>query len=89
MWIDWYKLLPKNKIMLYLFFMESIQTVLQLSNILIASKVQDSIYKVTTASSLIHQRLLNWGIPKSKLEIIPIGVDTNLFNIPKYEKNLG
>ena len=87
MWIDWYKLLPKNKNYVVSFFhgkySDSPAVKQHIESFL---KSQDSIYKVTTASSLIQQRLLNWGIPKSKLEIIPIGVDTNLFNIPKYDK---
>ena len=89
MWIDWYELLPKNKNYVVSFFhgkySDSPAVTKHIDSFL---KSQDSIYKVTTASSLIHSRLLNWGIPKSKLEIIPIGVDTNLFNIPKYEDKL-
>ena len=87
MWIDWYKLLPKNKNYVVSFFhgkySDSPAVKQHIDSFL---KSQDSIYKVTTASSLIQSRLLNWGIPKSKLEIIPIGVDTNLFNILNMRK---
>tara|TARA_B100000886_G_scaffold337424_1_gene298100 strand:- start:4677 stop:5807 length:1131 start_codon:yes stop_codon:yes gene_type:complete len=96
MWVDWYELMPNDKKYVVSFFhgkksdgpkvKEHIEDFL---------KSQNSIYKVITASSLIQQRLLNWGIPKSKLEIIPIGVDTNLFSMPsniqrlKIRKKLG
>ena len=87
MWVDWYELLPKNKNYVVSFFhgkySDGLEVQQHIDNFL---KSENSIFKVITASSLVHARLLNWGIPKSKLEIIPIGVDTNLFNIPKYEK---
>lgn len=38
--------------------------------------------KVVTASSLIEQRLIGWGVPTEKIERIPIGVDTTLFRPP-------
>ena len=38
--------------------------------------------KVITASSLIEERLLKWGVPQKKLVKIPLGVNTNLFNLP-------
>ncbi len=38
--------------------------------------------KVVTASSLIEQRLLKWGVPKNKLVRIPLGVNTSFFNLP-------
>ena len=89
MWIDWYEYLPKNKNYVVSFYhgkySDSDQVKEHIDSFL---KSQNSIYKVTTASSLVHSRLLNWGIPKSKLEIIPIGVDTNLFKIPKIKKRL-
>ncbi len=45
--------------------------------------------KVLTASSLVENRLLGWGVPKNKLIKIPLGVNTNLFNVPsKNEKYL-
>ena len=38
--------------------------------------------KVVTASTLIEQRLLRWGVPRNKLVKIPLGVNTRLFNFP-------
>lgn len=35
--------------------------------------------KVVTAATLMEERLLDWGVPRSKLVRIPIGVDTALF----------
>jgi glycosyltransferase involved in cell wall biosynthesis len=34
---------------------------------------------VVTAARLVEQRLLSWGVPRSKLVRIPIGVDLDLF----------
>ena len=50
--------------------------------------------KVITASSLIENRLLKWGVPQKKLVKIPLGVNTSLFNLPSslskrvYKKDL-
>ena len=89
MWIDWYRSLPKNKDYVVSFFhgkeTDSPEVKKHIEKFI---KSQDSIYKVITASSLVFERLLDWGITKSKLEVIPIGVDTNLFSIPKKEKRL-
>ena len=38
--------------------------------------------RIVTAASLVEQRLLNWGVPHSKIVRIPIGVDTSLFVPP-------
>ena len=38
--------------------------------------------KVITASSLIEERLLKWGVPQKKMVKIPLGVNTRLFNLP-------
>ena len=77
MWIDWYRSLPKNKDYVVSFIhrkeTDSPEVKKHIENFI---KSQNSIYKIITASSLVFERLLNWGIPKSKLEVIPIGVDT-------------
>lgn len=41
---------------------------------------------VVTASGLIEDRLLQWGVPREKLVRIPIGVDTRAFVPPKLEQ---
>jgi glycosyltransferase involved in cell wall biosynthesis len=38
--------------------------------------------RIVTAASLTEKRLLDWGVPRSKLVRIPIGVDTSLFVPP-------
>jgi glycosyltransferase involved in cell wall biosynthesis len=38
--------------------------------------------RIVTAASLVEKRLLDWGVPHSKLVRIPIGVDTSLFSPP-------
>ena len=43
---------------------------------------------VVTAASLVERRLLNWGVPRSKLVRIPIGVDTLLFTPPSDAQRL-
>ncbi len=45
---------------------------------------------VITASTLVEERLLSWGVPTKKLIKIPLGVDTNLFKLPKknHKENL-
>lgn len=42
--------------------------------------------KIVTASSLIENRLIEWGVPKKKLVNIPLGVNTSLFNLPLKSK---
>ena len=38
--------------------------------------------RIVTAASLVEDRLLDWGVPQSKIVRIPIGVDTTLFSPP-------
>lgn len=38
--------------------------------------------RIITAASLVEKRLLDWGVPRTKLVRIPIGVDTALFSPP-------
>ena len=67
MWIDWYELLPKNKNYVVSFFhgkySDSPAVKQHIDSFL---KSQDSIYKVTTASSLIHSETFELGYPKIK-----------------------
>ena len=39
--------------------------------------------KVITASSLVEDRLLKWGVPSKKIGKNSFGVNTSLFNLPK------
>ncbi len=42
--------------------------------------------QVVTASSIMEDRLLSWGVPRAKILRIPIGVDTGLFVPPSAEQ---
>ena len=44
--------------------------------------------KIITASSIVENRLLNWGIEKQKIIRIPIGVDTNNFHPPTRKQKI-
>lgn len=87
MWVDWWKLLPnKNKYVVSFFhgkYEDGSGTKKHIDEFI---KSEESLYKIITGSTLIRERLSNWGIPESKLICIPIGVDTNLFTIPDIQK---
>lgn len=82
MWLDWYRFLPKKHKYIVSFLHgkpdDSPEVKKHIEDFL---KTKNSIYKIVTASSLVYQRLLNWGIEKQKISLIPIGVDTDLFNL--------
>ena len=83
MWVDWKNLLPKRNKYIVSFFHGKYEDGIEARkhiDAFIDSK--DDLFKVITASTLICNRLKKWGIPESKLTLIPIGVDTNLFSIP-------
>ena len=42
--------------------------------------------RVVTASRLVEGRLLDWGVPRSLLARVPLGVDTALFRPPSAEE---
>ena len=73
MWLDWYKLLPRDINYVVSFFhgkkSDSKEVNEHIENFL---NTKDLLFKVTTASSLISERLIKWGIPKSKIEIIEL-----------------
>tara|TARA_B100001989_G_C24542119_1_gene468263 strand:+ start:720 stop:1871 length:1152 start_codon:yes stop_codon:yes gene_type:complete len=87
MWVDWSKLIPtRNKYVVSFFHgkYEDGKTTSKFIDEFI--KTEASLYRVITASTLIYKRLRNWGIPNSKLTIIPIGVDTDSFSVPSINK---
>ncbi|GIK40759.1 MAG: hypothetical protein BroJett011_45920 [Chloroflexota bacterium] len=42
---------------------------------------------VVTASSIMHQRLLTWGVPADKIKVIPLGADLSIFRLPSPEQH--
>ena len=87
MWVDWYKLISSRNNYIVSFFHGKYEDGTVASKHIdqfIESK--DSLFRIITASSIIYKRLKGWGIPDTKLEQIPIGVDTNLFSIPSTDK---
>ena len=82
MWLDWHKILPKKNKYIVSFLHgkpdDSPEVKKHIEEFL---KTKNSIFKIITASSLVYQRLLNWGVEEKKISLIPIGVDTNLFNL--------
>jgi len=42
--------------------------------------------RIVASNSLVHDRLLSWGVPSEKIVRIPIGVDTNVFSPPSDEQ---
>ena len=43
---------------------------------------------IVASNSLVHDRLLGWGVPAAKVTRIPIGVDTKLFLPPSQDQRL-
>ncbi len=83
MWTDWLDYLPKSNLYIATFYHGKLSdNKYSFDHI---NKFIENAYKlekIVTSSSLVEQRLLNWGIPKRKLFKIPIGVDTKIFTPP-------
>lgn len=87
MWLDWGRFLPKHMHFAVSFFHGKFE-----DGPIVARHIDSfmesvpALTKVITPSSLIEQRLLGWGVPREKLVRIPIGVDTQSFNLPSPSK---
>lgn len=46
---------------------------------LVAAAKAGRLAKVVTACSIMRDRLAGWGVPAERIEVIPLGVDTGLF----------
>ncbi len=80
MWVDWYKYLNKKNKYVVSFFHGKFEDGPEVSKHI--KKFIESVpflSAIITASNIVKQRLLNWGIPKEKLFLIPIGVDLKVF----------
>lgn len=42
--------------------------------------------RIVTSSSIARSRLLRWGVPESKIVVVPLGVDLSLFTPPTLAK---
>ncbi len=96
MWVDWYKHLSKKNKYIVNFYhgkYEDGNDVKQHIDEFLKSIPY--IHYVLTSSTLIKKRLIKWGIPKKKIVLIPIGVNTEIFkpsslkNKIKFRKKLG
>ena len=87
MWLDWEKLLSKRHKYVVSFFHGKPDDGEEVKkHIDCFLKSHEKIRRIVTASTLVKERLINWGIPKSKIILIHTGVNTRIFNIPTRNK---
>ena len=83
MWLNWYKHMANENHFITSFFHgkpeDGEEVKIHIDSFLNSVERLD---KVVTASSLMEDRLLKWGVPQHKLVRIPLGVNTSLFNFP-------
>ena len=83
MWLNWGQYMSKDNQFITSFFHgkpeDGEEVKIHINSFL---ESVERLEKVVTASSLIEQRLLKWGVPQKKLFKIPLGVNTSLFNLP-------
>lgn len=87
MWLNWEKSLSKSNKYVVTYFHgkpeDSGEAKKQIESFINSTK---SAEYIVTAASLIEKRLLEWGIPQSKVIKIPLGVDTQVFKPVSSEK---
>ena len=90
MWLSWERFLSNENQFIASFFHGKPEDGEEVKvHIDLFLKSTERLNRVVTASTLIEQRLLNWGVPPEKLIKIPLGVNTSLFNLPnKNEKSI-
>ena len=83
MWLNWGKYMSNNNHFITSFFHgkpeDGEEVKIHIDSFL---ESINNLNKVVTASSLIEKRLIKWGVPLQKIVKIPLGVDTNFFNLP-------
>lgn len=80
MWVDWWKILPKNNNYVVSFFhgkKEDGKEVEKHINKFLESVA--ALKKIVVSSTIVKERLLLWGVPPNKVCLIPIGVNNNHF----------
>jgi len=83
MWLNWGKYMAKENQFITSFFHGKPEDGEEMKiHIDLFLESVERLEKVITASSLIEERLLKWGVPQKKLVKIPLGVNTSLFNLP-------
>ena len=83
MWLNWYKYMANENHFITSFFHGKPEDGEEVKiHIDLFLNSVEKLDKVVTASSLIEERLLKWGVPQNKLVRIPLGVNTRLFNFP-------
>ncbi len=80
MWVNWAKYMSSTNIFVASYFHGKPQDGLDIKKHVeqfldLSSKLD----KIVVSNSLVEKRLLNWGIERSKLIKIPLGVNTDLF----------
>ena len=87
MWLDWGVHMPRGNKFVTSFFHGKREDGPDVSEHI--DRFLQSVPKlstIVTAAGLVERRLLSWGVPREKLIRIPIGVDTEAFNIPSPEE---
>tara|TARA_Y100000589_G_C27176877_1_gene639121 strand:+ start:25 stop:1137 length:1113 start_codon:yes stop_codon:yes gene_type:complete len=83
MWLNWGKYMAKENQFITSFFHGKPEDGDEIKiHIDLFLESVERLERVITASSLIEERLLKWGVSRKKLVKIPLGVNTSLFNLP-------
>lgn len=89
MWEIWRDLLPKNSKIIVNFFHGKFEDGLDVAkHISVFISNYEKIEKIIVSNSILHHRLIEWGIPSEKILKIYIGVDTKLFSPNNLETKL-
>ena len=86
MWVDWCEYLNSESRYIVSFFHGKEEDGLSAEkHIKLFLKSIDKLSGVVTSSGIVESRLLAWGVPRSKVYLIPIGVDVNNFKFSDQE----
>ncbi|WP_102783221.1 glycosyltransferase family 4 protein [Thalassospira sp. GB04J01] len=83
MWLTWHKHMPRGNRYVTSFFHgkpeDGPDVAQHIEDFVKSSTALD---KIVTGASIVEKRLVEWGVPQSKIHHIPIGVDTKKFVPP-------